>query len=667
MSGAAGVTARSRPDDRSAPDPTSTAAAPVPWYRRRSTRESAAAFLFYLALAVVVWWHVWSHHPTSTSACACGDAGLVTWFVAWPAYAISHGLNPFYSTFVYHPYGLNLLSNASSTVYGIVLAPVTWLFGPIATFNLSLTLAPALTGLTMFWLARRWTRWTPAALVSGLFYGFSSFEVGNLATGHLMTASLMLLPLFVLSLEQLLVRQDRSPVRAGAGLGVLAFVQFFVSTEELVIVAVCAACGCVLLVLFGALRAPDQLRRRAGHAVRGLAVAGALGAVLLAWPAWFALAGPAHIPGHIWGNVQASVAGTSLKGLLGVATPTQASDVLTLAAGYFGPPLPDPSVIGIGALAVIALGLVLYRRERALWFFVALGLVTVALAFGDARSLPWAPWRLADHVSVLDNVIPLRILAVTLLCVALALGIVLARTRRAIAAAVGAGTGPTAAGVAGLVGAAALAAAAIVPAASSEWGVLPLTVTALRMPTWFARAATTLPPGKIVVDFPRPTPGSYATIMAWQAVDGMSFVTAEGAGPESAHIPQIPFANGVFERPPAPPTPAEVAAMHGALQTYMVTTAVVLPTSPENGRPTSFDQNLTGILTEATGQAPLERDGALVWDTGPGARPLELPPAVFDVCTRFTPTLEHDLRAEAGCLVSPTHTLASPPSRHLRR
>ena len=52
-------------------------------------RNALAAGGGYLALALAVWWNVWSSHPTSTTTCGCGDTSLMTWFLAWPAHAIS--------------------------------------------------------------------------------------------------------------------------------------------------------------------------------------------------------------------------------------------------------------------------------------------------------------------------------------------------------------------------------------------------------------------------------------------------------------------------------------------------------------------------------------------------------------------------------------------------
>ena len=170
----------------------------------------AVAFAGYLALSVLLWWGVWSTHPTSVDECACNDPSLFVWFLEWPAYAIAHGHNPFYSTSLFHPTGINLLSNTGVLAIGVPLAPVTWLFGPVATLNVASTLGPALTALSMFWLLRRWVRWAPAAFVGGLVFGFSPFAFVNLAVAHLKPRSWFSFPLIVGCLDELLVRQRQA-------------------------------------------------------------------------------------------------------------------------------------------------------------------------------------------------------------------------------------------------------------------------------------------------------------------------------------------------------------------------------------------------------------------------------------------------------------------------
>ncbi len=149
------------------PGPEGSAGPDAPHAPRHAARALLLAGGAYLALAVLVWWNVWSSHPAGTTTCGCGDTSLMTWFLAWPAHAISHGLSPLFSTDLFHPGGVNLLANTAEVGLGVLLAPVTWLSGPIASLNVALTLSPALSALAMFVLLRRWVSWWPAAFVGG--------------------------------------------------------------------------------------------------------------------------------------------------------------------------------------------------------------------------------------------------------------------------------------------------------------------------------------------------------------------------------------------------------------------------------------------------------------------------------------------------------------------
>ncbi|MGH9097652.1 MAG: hypothetical protein ACRDWB_09520, partial [Acidimicrobiales bacterium] len=195
--------------------PTRPAAPEIPPPAGHRWRGLLAAGGSYLAVSVIVWWNVWFTHPTSTTTCGCGDSSLITWFLAWPAHAISHGLNPLYSTALFHPTGVNLPANTSQLAFGVLLAPVTWAFGPIATLNVALTLSPFLSALAMFVLLRRWVDWQPAAFFGGLFYGFSPLILVSLTDAHLMVGTLVVPPLIIACLDELLIRQRRPALRVG--------------------------------------------------------------------------------------------------------------------------------------------------------------------------------------------------------------------------------------------------------------------------------------------------------------------------------------------------------------------------------------------------------------------------------------------------------------------
>ncbi len=617
---------------------------------RRSARALTVALAGYLAVAVVVWWHVWSSHPTSVTTCPCDDPSLFVWFLEWPAYALAHGHNPFYSTALFHPAGINLLANTGVLALAIPLAPVTWLFGPVATLNVASTLGPALTALSMFWLLRRWVTWSPAAFVGGLVFGFGPFAVANLAVAHLNTEVLVLVPLIVGCLDELLVRQERGAVGAGAALGVLVVVQFFLSTEMLVIVAVCAVVGVVLVVGFGALRRGREVIRRWRHALVGLAVAVAVSGVLLAYPVWFVLDGPAHFSGLVWPTLQPGKGGIVLGDLWHLRFMSRSA--VRLFAGYQGPALPQGEYLGLGLLVVVGAGLIVWWRDVRMWLFAGVGLASVALSL-DVTTSYWVPWRVLARLPLIQNISVARFFAVTTFCAAVLVGIVVDRTHLSTARWVGHGgaghghrrRGRRANAMGALAAAAvsvAVAAAAVVPMGTALATNIPLTTEPVNEPPWFADVGAHLPPRQVVLTFPPPVTGGSA--MTWQAVDSLHFAMATGAGPQSiparagkerAGLDVITSDSEVFS-PPAPATAANVEAVRQALAGWGVTLVVVpdpTPLFPRYDR-TSGTASALGLFTLVLGRTPQFDHGAWVWTEvrSPGRR-LAIAAADFARCT----------------------------------
>ncbi len=613
--------------------------------RRRRALVLGTSFAGYLALSLLLWWHVWSGHPSAVTLCGCEDPSLSVWFLEWPAYALAHGHNPFYSTALFHPAGINLLSNTGMLAVGVPLAPVTWLFGPVASFNVASTLGPPLTALAMCWLLLRWVDWWPAAVVGGLVFGFSPFVLANLAVGHLDLVVLPLVPLAAGALDEIVVRQRRSSLWVGAALGLVLVAQFFVSTEVLVMVVGAAVAGLVLVVVYAAVFARPELAARAPHALAGLGVAVGVSAVLLAYPAWFALEGPAHLSGLVWPSAGG---GTGVIG----SGPVVVADLLRLRhmspsalrffAGYQGPGLPEPEYLGVFLPAAVVVGLAAWWRNRRLWFLAVLGLLALVVGLGHQRY--WTPWRVVARLALVQNVVPVRLMVVVTWCAAAALAVVMAAVRERVGRLAGAGdrgrgrTGAWAGGLCGL----AVAAVALLPLAGAEAGNVPLTTEGISVPPWFTVAAPHLPPHRVVLTFPLPVTGGSA--MTWQAVDGLHFALATGAGPESvasragaerAGLAVLTAAGSLFWTLP-PPTGQNVTAVRRALAGWGVTDVVVpapseLVPASERAAPTAW---ALGLLTLAVGRPPVYADGAWVWSAvrTPSSR-RTIPAAAFDACT----------------------------------
>ncbi len=607
-------------------------------------RDYLVAGGLYLVASVVLWWHVWTADPSSVMTCGCTDAGRVVWYVEWSAYALAHGHNLLFSTWMFHPSGLNLLADTSVPAIALVMAPVTLLFGPVVSVNVAGTLIPVLTGLSMFWLLRRWVRWTPAAFVGGACYGFSAFVVVQLSFGWLNLACVALLPLAAGCLDELLIRQRVRPVRVGFALGVLVAVEFFVSSELVLIAFVSGVVAMVLLVGYAAIRDADDLRRRLPHAVRGLGTAVVVAAALLAYPIWFFLAGPAHLGGMVWSTNVPGDLGNAVSNFWSHLAMWGPVDGKVLAkeapilGGYRGPAAPSPSFLGTGMLVVLVAGTVAWRRDRRLWFFGALGVVTAALSLrvGGGR---WGPWGLVYHLPLFRNVVQSRFSAVVGLCAAVMLAVVVDRSRSATAAWLASrpsdppdrpdssdSPDPLSRGKPGHSGLASLAGLmvaviALGPAGAALAPNIPLTMQAVSVPKWFLDTAPHLASGQVLLTYPFPTADSQASI-PWQAIDRMHYLMAGGGGPTGtiarAGAEKAGFAVLRSASVPLLPAPAltgaNLASVRDAMRSWGVTQVVVpddagLPRY-QTARGTAFG---VAFFSAVLGSAPFHQGGAWRW------------------------------------------------------
>ncbi len=499
-------------------------------YSARPWRSIFYAGVGYSILSLIVWSGIWTTHPTSVTTCGCGDNSLVTWFLAWPAYALSHGLNPFFSTFANHPQGVNMLANASSTPVGVLFAPITWLFGPIASLNVALTLSPVLSALAMFILVRRWVRWAPAAFVAGLLYGFSPFLLVSLSNVWLMVGVAPVPPLMILFLDELLFRQRRSPIKVGVGLGLLVFLQFFLGTELLLITAISIAIGLVFILTFAAWREKEALKRHWRHAVVGLTWGVGTSVVLLAYPAWFALAGPEHLSGQIWGGFRFLQWNTNIRDFF-IPAPGNPAAVASrhLTGGYQGPFLSN-QYIGLGLASVLVTGLIIWRRDRRLWLFGAVGFCTLVISLGSGSKSTPLPWRVFSNAPLLQNIWPTRFLIGTYLVMAIMLGLIVDHVRESVrrrspSAVPGRGRSQTGANVAAI----GVAVLALLPIAIYLVQGLPISTRAVTLPHFFQHPSS-LERNDVLLVFPPPNSG-LETAMSWQAVDGTRFSIVGVGGP----------------------------------------------------------------------------------------------------------------------------------------
>jgi hypothetical protein len=587
------------------------------------------AGLVYFAFALFMWWHVWtSGHPDSTMLCNCGDPSSFVWFIEWPAYALTHGQSLLIEHADQVPVGLNLLDNTSVLAIGIVLAPVTWLFGPVASLNVALTAAPLLSGISAYGCLRRGLGVSvPSAVVAGLLFAGSPFMQRNETLAHLQVTFLPLVPLIFLCCYEMIFAQRGKWWRWGLLLGLLVAVQFFIGTEILTMVTLTVIGSLLISVIAGAVFRREALVRRLPFAAKGLALGGLTGGALLAYPVYFAMRGPAHITGSDWARVTTN----HLKLILFPLAQNHRAISLMPDAGYLGRAGLANGYLGVGILVVIAAALLIRRPLTRLCLLILLiaGWASLGSYYsgqmpGGISVLSYLPslWKIVRNVPVLDQATPQNFSAIMVFTVVVATALLLdwiwahrsgnllrglpsRASKSAIAVTLAAGV-------------------SLVLALSwlTAWP-MPLKVESVATPPPVQRILASLPPHAVVLFYPFPS-SELDQALIWQANDGLRFSVAGGrgitAGPGGAAVHGLeagtPAGNlsalstsylpyGSLDLPTLPDA-AVRASMRETLRHWKVTNIIM----SGGGRAPDYSRTW---LTQVLGAQPTLQDGRWVW------------------------------------------------------
>jgi hypothetical protein len=498
---------------------------------RRLVSFSAGLLLLYCALAVAAFWTAW-RDPTDRWIGGSIDPILFIWSLDWIPFALTHGHDPLVTNFAAYPHGINVMWNTTVPLAGLVLTPVTLLLGAVFSYNVLATLAPALSAWCAYFALRRYARPVPAA-VGGLLYGFGPYTFAQ--QDHPQIALAVFPPIVLLLLDEILVRQRRSPVAMGLLLSLATVVQLLIGEEMAAITALLATVGVVLLTLMNR----SAVRQRLRYAVRALSVAVGVGLVFAAYPLGVQFFGS----GRLHRTVQ--LPNTFVVDLLELVVPTGHQEVHFGAADRAGLSFTGPSEIdgyvGIPLLLLAVFVAVRYRRERVVRFAAVFGLVAAILSFGPrlhvhGQSLSLRlPWVLPQRLPLLENILPARIAIFTLLAVALLVAVFVDRVRLPRAAV------------------AAIVAAAFVPVFPN----LPFLSQSAATPAFFEHGAKALPNGSVAIVAPLAglAAGEYASRpMLWQVAADFHF-KMPGAYAMSGQYSRLPLLVRITEmlggaRPP---------------------------------------------------------------------------------------------------------------------
>jgi hypothetical protein len=579
---------------------------------------TAGVALVYLALSAVANWSTWTHGVAHTLQPSGGnDVPEEIWFLAQTPWVLLHGHNPFVNNWLNAPVGINLMDNTTMPLLGIVAFPVTFFFGPIATFNVLIDVAIFASAMSFFVMARRFVSWWPAAFVGGLAYGFSPFTAAT-ANAHLFLLFQAVPPLVILFVDRFLRSDRSSPAWTGVAMGLCFVAQFYISTE---VFASLAVMTCVAVVLGGGVVLWKHLPVDGRRTATFVGCAAIVVVVGIGYGAFVALAGPHHITGPA--QPATAIAGITVDPL-GLVVPTidqhftlghaVLGDSLVAARApdwkiAFDSPVENGSYVGVPLLLALVLGSIVLRRKRIALFCTAMGAIALVLSFGShlhvdghRTGIP-LPFLVVEHLPLLDSSVAARWVTYFWLFAALLLALLLDGAHSAVAADGRLGRYGGAA-VSGL-----LAVVVLLPLLPA-W---PYASTPAAVPSWFTSGARSLPAGSAALVYPIASSTDDSS-MLWQAMAHMDFRMPGG-------FAVIPDADGTntFNGQPSPLEEAlaqceggaaavpgfPAAAVRAQLRQWGTETVAVVPTAPGAAC-------ATALFTGALGP-PHPVGGVLLW------------------------------------------------------
>ena len=357
---------------------------------RRATPVPVAlvgCILAYVVLGAVANLHAWTAGPAGhlQSGGGIGDVGQSVWSLGFTPTSLLHGRSVLTTDWLNAPFGYNLMANTSIILPALVVAPITLLLGPVVAFNAAVVLAFAGSATVTMLVLRRYTTWLPASFVGGLVAAFSPAMAAQ-GSLHLHLIIEVVPPLVLLSLDEILIRQRRSPWMLGIGLGLLGLAQLLTSAEVLMTTALLAVIGVVALCLLR----HRQIRSHLIAAVQALAAATATFLITAAYPLWSLLHGPWHVTGPVQSIAYSRQLASDLFSFI-VPTSNQAiapQRATRLADGLVGGNLAENgSYLGI-VLILVLLGIVWrWRHELIVQIAAIVGGAAAVLSLGDVLHL----------------------------------------------------------------------------------------------------------------------------------------------------------------------------------------------------------------------------------------------------------------------------------------
>ena len=162
----------------------------------RAVRQGLLALAVYLAVFITVFaLPLVSNLSIPDLRQYWTDPNFYTWALRWWPYAVSHGINPLYSSQIGAPHGYDLAWATTTPSVDVLMWPVTAAFGPVVAFNVCCCSSRRCPPGRPSSVARRLTGQFWASLLAGAVYAFTPYELVHDWQGQTNLTVIALLPL----------------------------------------------------------------------------------------------------------------------------------------------------------------------------------------------------------------------------------------------------------------------------------------------------------------------------------------------------------------------------------------------------------------------------------------------------------------------------------------
>ena len=370
-----------------------------------------------VAADVAIWARLVLPHFSTLRLANPGDSESFALYMSWNLHALTHAMNPFHIPYLYAPGGEDVSNGITMPVIGVLVSPVTALWGGTAGYNAAFLLGMLTASWAVFLLARELAGSAVAGTIAGVLMMVSPYLAGH-ALGHLNLLWVFGLP-YLAYLTLRLNRGTLSRPRAMAAIAGTFFVTAGASTELVATQTLFAviAFGVALLFL------PRAGRHRLLRTLPTLGAGGLIGAVLASPILYVALREgrpevSATAPTRYAADLSNVISSNGLQALpLGQRIPELSQFQSNVAENTAYLPI---------VLLLFVIGYAILRRSRLVNGLLVFAVIALILSFGPRLPINgtrtiWMPWSLFLHVPGIDAALPNRFTGFAFIAVLLVL------------------------------------------------------------------------------------------------------------------------------------------------------------------------------------------------------------------------------------------------------